>query len=149
MAISLSTSASMKMMSQISQESFLDFFENNLTWSLLKFFYYRMGTKSFTYEKDKEHMLYRSMLISLSNERARICLLAFEEKTSQSVESFWNGIEKNCLNDNIKKRSLEYINETINDSVKNSKTARNYLSNELKSFVTNFKKRDCSPMENS
>ncbi|CAB4445292.1 unnamed protein product [Rhizophagus irregularis] len=109
----------------------------------------RMGTKSFTYEKDKEHMLYRSTLISLSNEQARTCLLAFEEKTSQSVESFWNGIEKNRLNDNIEKRSLEYINETIDDSVKDSKTARNYLSNELESFVTNSKKRDCSPMENS
>ncbi|EXX66181.1 hypothetical protein RirG_126270 [Rhizophagus irregularis DAOM 197198w] len=150
MAISLSTSASMKMTSQISQEGFLDFFENNSTWSLLKFLHYRMGTKSFTYEKDKEHMLYRSTLISLSNERARTCLLAFEkEKTSQSVESFWNGIEKNRLNDNIEKRSLEYINETIDDSVKDSKTARNYLSNELESFVTNSKKRDCSPMENS
>ncbi|CAJ0648360.1 12812_t:CDS:10 [Entrophospora sp. SA101] len=44
---------------------------------------------------------------------------------------------------------LEYINETIGDSVKDSKTARNYLSNELESFVTNSKKRCCSPMENS
>ncbi|CAB5396165.1 unnamed protein product [Rhizophagus irregularis] len=59
------------------------------------------------------------------------------------------GSRKNRLNDNIEKRSLEYINETIDDSVKDSKTARNYLSNELESFVTNSKKRDCSPMENS
>ncbi|CAG8710083.1 9928_t:CDS:10 [Cetraspora pellucida] len=179
----LSTSASMKMTSQIPQEDFLDFFVNNSTWSLLKFLKYRAGTESFTYEKDKEHLLYRSALISISTEQAQTCLLTFEpagfvlagergvhlpsaplnilhvschdatdwkrERSSKSVGNFWNEIEKNRLNDNIEKSSLEYINETISDAVKDSKTARNYLSDELESFVTNSKKRDCSLMENS
>ena len=67
-------------MKMASQEDYLDFFKNNSTWSLLKFLKYREGTESFTYEKDKEHMLYRSALISLSNEQAQTCLLTFEVK---------------------------------------------------------------------
>ncbi|CAG8559466.1 17256_t:CDS:10, partial [Dentiscutata heterogama] len=190
------TSASMKMTeinnSQRIPQEVKDFFKNNSTWSLLKFLQYRERTESFTYEKDKEHMFYKSALTMISDEQAQLCLLNFEvkymrcvipqpagfvlagergvrlpsallnilhvschdaigwrEKISQSVDNFWSEIEKKHLKDNIEKGSLGYIIDVIDDSAEDSKIARKFLSNELKSFVTSSLKRDCSHVETS
>ncbi|CAG8743856.1 6792_t:CDS:10, partial [Gigaspora margarita] len=150
----LATSASMKMTeinnSQIIPQEAKDFFKNNSTWSLLKFLQYRERTESFTYEKDKEHMFYKSLLTMISDEQAQLCLLNFErEKISKSVDSFWSEIEKKHLKDNIEKGSLGYIIDIIDDSAEDSKIARKFLSNELKSFVTSSLNRDCSHVETS
>lgn len=61
--------------SQIIPQEAKDFFKNNSTWSLLKLLQYRERTESFTYEKDKEHMFYKSLLTMISDEQAQLCLL--------------------------------------------------------------------------
>ncbi|KAF0407988.1 hypothetical protein F8M41_008672 [Gigaspora margarita] len=71
------------------------------------------------------------------------------EKISKSVDSFWSEIEKKHLKDNIEKGSLGYIIDIIDDSAEDSKIARKFLSNELKSFVTSSLNRDCSHVETS
>ncbi|CAG8739367.1 31007_t:CDS:10, partial [Racocetra persica] len=71
------------------------------------------------------------------------------EKISPSVVNFWSEIEKKRLKDNIEKESSGYINDVIDDSAKDSKIARKFLSNELKSFATSSLKRDCSHVETS
>ncbi|CAG8547587.1 9453_t:CDS:2 [Ambispora gerdemannii] len=51
------------------------FFKNNVTWSLLKFLQYRKGVDDFTYDKTKEHRLYKRALTVLANDQARTYLL--------------------------------------------------------------------------
>ncbi|CAG8636425.1 2447_t:CDS:10, partial [Ambispora leptoticha] len=61
--------------------------------------------------------------------------LCFNEKSSGGVLDFWTMIEKKRYEDNIEKESLGYINDVIDDAVKDSKEARTFLADKLKSFV--------------
>ncbi|GES77813.1 hypothetical protein GLOIN_2v1660456 [Rhizophagus clarus] len=56
-----------------------EFFNQNNNWSLLKFPKYRETTNDFTYEKDREHMLYRKSLDLLSkNDKAQSYIQNFK-----------------------------------------------------------------------
>jgi hypothetical protein len=61
-------------------ETIEQFFKSSSTWSLFSFLQYREGVDDFTYDKVKEHMLYKSALNLLSkvHDQARKCLLNFE-----------------------------------------------------------------------
>ncbi|PKY59019.1 hypothetical protein RhiirA4_481429 [Rhizophagus irregularis] len=65
---------------------------------------YREGVDDFTYDKVKEHMLYKSALnlLSKDHDQARKCLLNFEnERSSGNVHNFWTTIEKKRYGDRI------------------------------------------------
>lgn len=58
-----------------------EFFKRSKDWSLFSFLKYREGAGNFTYEKDKEHMLYKKALESLSeNDEVRKWIRKFEVK---------------------------------------------------------------------
>ncbi|CAI2195169.1 1940_t:CDS:2 [Funneliformis geosporum] len=61
-------------------ETIEQFFMSSSTWSLFSFLQYREGVDDFTYDKVKEHMLYKSALnlLSKDHDQARKCLLNFE-----------------------------------------------------------------------
>ncbi|CAG8610298.1 14263_t:CDS:2, partial [Funneliformis caledonium] len=61
-------------------ETIEQFFKSSSTWSLFSFLQYREGVDDFTYDKVKEHMLYKSALnlLSKDHDQARKCLLNFE-----------------------------------------------------------------------
>ena len=75
----MSTAASMKETLQL--QVLLDgFFKKNKIWSLASFLMYRAKVDEFTYDKVREHNLYKKSLTLLSrdNDQARICLNNFE-----------------------------------------------------------------------
>ncbi|CAG8698856.1 22613_t:CDS:10, partial [Dentiscutata erythropus] len=172
----LATSASIKMTemnnSQIIPQEVKDFFKNNSTWSLLKFLQFREKNETQSCLLDFEvkyicaipqptgFVLAGERGVRLPSALLNILHVSCHdatgwvrpnllEKISQGVVSFWSEIEKKRLKDNIEKGSLEYINEVIDDSAKDSKIAREFLSNELKSFVSSSLKRDSSHVETS
>ncbi|CAB5364115.1 unnamed protein product [Rhizophagus irregularis] len=85
-------------------ETIEQFFKSSSTWSLFSFLQYREGVDDFTYDKVKEHMLYKSALnlLSKDHDQARKCLLNFEnERSSGNVHNFWTTIEKKRYGDRI------------------------------------------------
>ncbi|CAG8546918.1 4817_t:CDS:2 [Ambispora gerdemannii] len=59
-------------MSLESQQQVLEnFFKNNTDWSLIKFLKYRAEGDDFTYDRRKEHMLYKAVLTLLTKEHAQ------------------------------------------------------------------------------
>ena len=59
-----------------------NFFKKNTNWSLIKFLNYRARDDEFTYNKRKEHLLYKSVLSLLSKDHAQAqkYLSSFEVK---------------------------------------------------------------------
>ncbi|CAB5374220.1 unnamed protein product [Rhizophagus irregularis] len=55
------------------------------------------------------------------------------EKTSQNVVNFWNEIEKKATKTILKKNRLGYINDVIEDSIRDAKVARVFLPGKLSS----------------
>ncbi|CAG8641443.1 13586_t:CDS:2 [Dentiscutata heterogama] len=102
-------------------ETIEQFFKSSSTWSLFSFLKYRECVDDFTYDKVKEHMLYKSALnlLSKDHDQARKCLLNFEpaefalagesgvrlpsgnERSSEKVLNFWTTIEKKRYGDLI------------------------------------------------
>ncbi|CAG8664011.1 7194_t:CDS:2, partial [Paraglomus brasilianum] len=73
-----------------------------------------------------------------------------DEESSPNVVNFWNEIEKKSYEDKIEKESLGYISNVIDDSIRDSKDARTFLSDNLKSFVKEQAgKRNHDHMEDS
>ncbi|CAG8661156.1 6580_t:CDS:2, partial [Paraglomus occultum] len=93
------------------QEVIRDFFKKHSIWSLLPFLQYRKGVDSFTYDKAKEHRLYKSALELLSedDEEARKCLFNYEdEKDSACVGLFWSSIMEKLCESQIKGVETNY-----------------------------------------
>ncbi|CAI2189139.1 12391_t:CDS:2, partial [Funneliformis geosporum] len=112
-----------------------NFFEKNTNWLLIKFLNYRAKDDEFTYDKRKEHLLYKSVLSLLSKDyaQAQKYLSSFEayaiaitqldayvptsyqtschvmnEKTSEVVNIFWNSIDKKLCDSKIEHVETNY-----------------------------------------
>ncbi|KAF0500630.1 hypothetical protein F8M41_020216 [Gigaspora margarita] len=123
------------------QEALEHFFKNATNYSLINFLNFRVEAYDFTYNKRREHLLYKKSLeiLAINDDLARTYLSDFaHEKSSKKVEIFWRSINKKFNNDKIEDIEADY---DLTVAAEVSQQMKTYIRSTTARITTRFSER--------